>query len=107
MLFSLNELRKQPESVRRRYAFLISFGLVLIIGGFWAVSFISTLITPKQEAAVAAAPSPIGVVTEDINQNYQAVKENIANSNPFTKSGVATSTSLDQSNQVIITDTGQ
>ncbi len=102
MFKTLDRLRKKPDAVRRKYAFGISLGLVAVIGGFWLNAFVSNLSSSSQSATVeSSAPSPLNAVSQNISEGYQSVKDNIANSNPFTNPAAATSSASDQ---VIITD---
>ena len=105
MFDSLDKLRKQPESVRRRYALGISAVLVVVIGGFWAASFMAHLNTAASQAAAAdATPSAINAVSDTISEQYQSVKQDVTQSNPFANTATTTPVASDK---VIITEPGQ
>jgi hypothetical protein len=120
----IDNVRNKPESVRRHYAFGWSAAIVALMFFVWVGSLVIKYNSPvDQTATVAAGPSPISAVKDNIAQGYQQVKNTIQNAgSPIDTASqavitadptVSTNTtpapvsSPHTDGQVIITDPGQ
>jgi cytoskeletal protein RodZ len=110
----IDSLREKSVATRRRYALGISGSFVVVIGLFWAVSFMHSLQQKGQET-ISTDSSSLDSLTKNISQTYEQTKTNITSANPFVNDSSnqaavgdsAATTSTSSFDHVIITDPGQ
>lgn len=86
MLHYIERLRQKPERARRRYAFAISFFIVIIIAGVWAANRFYFLSAPQgSQNAVADNPSPVQSILKTFSDGYANVRSAIKNITPSAK----------------------
>lgn len=99
MLGFLEKLRQKPESARRRFAFLVSASILLVLVIFWLGTF-SDRFFPKKVQVTASAPSPFSSIIQNFKDGVAKIKGTVA-SNPIIKNIATTSSTT---SEVIIID---
>ena len=86
----LESLRAKPEHVRKRFAFLSSLGITVIIFAFWLGSFNSFGASSQKVVATAVnkAGSPSQAMLASVGSLYTDIKELIFGAKKITYSNV-------------------
>jgi hypothetical protein len=71
MLSSLDELRKKPQHVKSRYAFVVAFLITAVIAGVWANVTITAL-TPQQIVVQKDVDSSLSRMVADFREYLKA-----------------------------------
>jgi hypothetical protein len=86
----LESMRAKPEHIRKRYAFLGSFGITAIIFTFWLGSFSSFGFASQNAVAIAVnkAGTPTQSLVASVGSLFNDVKELIFGAKKITYSSV-------------------
>lgn len=77
LLSKIESLRKQPKSVRNRFAFIFALSSTLIVASIWAISLPSRVnFEPEVVAKDKNAPT-IPTVTEQLSQMRNLVEDSL------------------------------
>lgn len=111
----IEKLRQKPEKTRKRYAFGVSFSIVLIIALVWGVTLPSRLHETNSLSEPDNGPSPLDSLVRNFQSGFSSVQQSLQY-NPFAKvstssvsvnnisSSTPEATTSNSLNQVIISD---